>query len=262
MKLTQVLKTIQGELNGIGHPIILVRVTGCNLRCSWCDAYESSHEEKVAIEDNDLINLANSIIDQKGSTTTILLTGGEPTLYLTEQYKTFFNELANVFDRFIIETNGLGSPEQYEPTYLKKFFKGSEVHLDCSPKINFDAYSLYKNIKNFDDILNLYKKTIPTIMKNKNYMIKMVYSPTYADKILKFKEIFKIPFENFCLLPLTPVFKGETEHENFLLKYRESCRKTVEFCIEHDIIYSPREHIFLYYDNKGEHEDLIKRKEV
>ncbi len=43
MRITEVLKTIQGELNMIGYPIVLIRFTGCNLRCSWCDAYEASH---------------------------------------------------------------------------------------------------------------------------------------------------------------------------------------------------------------------------
>ncbi len=94
-------------------------------------------------------------------------------------------------------------------------------------------------------------------MKNKNYTIKMVYNKNYEQHILRFKEIFNIPFERFCVLPFTPVVKGRFIGDNFLEKYKESCKKAVEFCIKNNIVYSPREHIFLFHEAKNEFEKLI-----
>ena len=38
MQITEIYKSIQGESTHAGLPCIFVRLTGCNLRCSWCDA--------------------------------------------------------------------------------------------------------------------------------------------------------------------------------------------------------------------------------
>ena len=38
MQITEIYKSIQGESTYAGLPCIFVRLTGCNLRCSWCDS--------------------------------------------------------------------------------------------------------------------------------------------------------------------------------------------------------------------------------
>ncbi|MDI6795221.1 MAG: 7-carboxy-7-deazaguanine synthase, partial [bacterium] len=43
MKINEIFKSIQGETSYAGLPCAFIRVTGCNLRCSYCDttyAYE------------------------------------------------------------------------------------------------------------------------------------------------------------------------------------------------------------------------------
>lgn len=37
MQITEIFKSIQGESTYAGLPCIFVRLTGCNLRCTWCD---------------------------------------------------------------------------------------------------------------------------------------------------------------------------------------------------------------------------------
>jgi 7-carboxy-7-deazaguanine synthase len=38
MQITEIYRSIQGESSYAGLPCVFVRLTGCNLRCSWCDS--------------------------------------------------------------------------------------------------------------------------------------------------------------------------------------------------------------------------------
>ncbi len=38
MLITEIYRSIQGESSYTGLPCVFVRLTGCNLRCSWCDS--------------------------------------------------------------------------------------------------------------------------------------------------------------------------------------------------------------------------------
>ncbi len=77
MVITEIFRSIQGESTYAGLPCIFVRLTGCNLRCTWCDtAYAFHGGKKMSIEDV-LARVAELAADQ---TALIELTGGEPLL--------------------------------------------------------------------------------------------------------------------------------------------------------------------------------------
>lgn len=46
MVITEIFKSIQGEGTRAGLPCIFVRLTGCNLRCTWCDTAYAFHGGK------------------------------------------------------------------------------------------------------------------------------------------------------------------------------------------------------------------------
>jgi len=51
MQVTEIFRSIQGESTYAGLPCIFVRLTGCNLRCTWCDtAYAFHGGTKMSID--------------------------------------------------------------------------------------------------------------------------------------------------------------------------------------------------------------------
>ncbi len=84
MVITEIFKSIQGEGTRAGLPCVFVRLTGCNLRCTWCDtAYAFHGGTKMAVDD--VLRRVDGMAgrDAGGSKPAIPLvelTGGEPLL--------------------------------------------------------------------------------------------------------------------------------------------------------------------------------------
>src|SRR5882672_2943592 len=52
MFITEIFKSIQGEGTRAGLPCVFVRLTGCNLRCTWCDtAYAFHGGKKMSVDE-------------------------------------------------------------------------------------------------------------------------------------------------------------------------------------------------------------------
>ena len=52
MQITEIFRSIQGESTYVGTPCIFVRLTGCNLRCVWCDtAYAFYGGQRKSVEE-------------------------------------------------------------------------------------------------------------------------------------------------------------------------------------------------------------------
>ena len=74
LRVNEIFHSIQGESTQAGRPCVFVRLTGCNLRCVWCDTEYAFHEGSPWTVD--------AVVDRVGTygCKLVELTGGEPLL--------------------------------------------------------------------------------------------------------------------------------------------------------------------------------------
>lgn len=93
-KINEIFYSVQGEGLHAGRPAHFIRFSGCNLHCPFCD---TKHEEGVMMTDEEILEKINF------GSNMVVLTGGEPTLFIDEQ---FIRKLNNLGKYVCIETNG------------------------------------------------------------------------------------------------------------------------------------------------------------
>lgn len=143
MVTTEIFKSIQGEGTRAGLPCIFVRLTGCNLRCTWCDTTYAFHGgEKKNVEEvlERVDELAGRRADQPGAQPAVPLvelTGGEP--LLQEEIYPLAEELLARGYTVMIETSG----ERFIGRLPKAVIKIVDVKCpDSGEPDTFDAANL------------------------------------------------------------------------------------------------------------------------
>lgn len=115
MKVNEIFYSLQGEGARTGMPSVFIRLSGCNLRCPFCD---TSHEQFSEMSEDDIIAEVNRFPADY-----VVITGGEPTLSLTSE---LLDKLHAAGKKIQIETNGtIDLPDGL----LDKI-----DHITCSPK--------------------------------------------------------------------------------------------------------------------------------
>src|SRR5438477_8515716 len=98
MRITEIFHSIQGESSHAGRPCAFIRLTGCNLRCRWCDSeYTFTGGEKMSIDD---------VMSRVGAygCKLVEVTGGEP-LAQSESFD-LIERLCDDGYEVLIETSG------------------------------------------------------------------------------------------------------------------------------------------------------------
>jgi 7-carboxy-7-deazaguanine synthase len=73
LKITEIYKSIQGEGLRAGFPCVFIRLTGCNLRCTWCDTeygYQGGEDKSL----QDILEAVKEL----SPCSLVEITGGEP----------------------------------------------------------------------------------------------------------------------------------------------------------------------------------------
>lgn len=101
MQITEIYKSIQGESSYTGLPCIFVRLTGCNLRCEWCDTdYAFTGGHRMTVED-----VAWEVEQLSPNGGLVEITGGEPMLQ-EHDVLLLMERLVNSGYNVLLETSG------------------------------------------------------------------------------------------------------------------------------------------------------------
>jgi 7-carboxy-7-deazaguanine synthase len=111
MRITEIYASIQGETQYAGLPCTLVRTTGCDLRCGYCDSAFAFHGGR----DMDLPEILAAVADLGAPL--VLLTGGEP--MLQREIGALAGLLLQSGYRVMIETSGAHPVDTLPPAVVR-----------------------------------------------------------------------------------------------------------------------------------------------
>lgn len=106
LKISEIFTSIQGESSYSGLLCTFVRLSGCNLRCSYCDTKYAWQDGKDFTEENILKKIKESGISL------VEITGGEP--LMQESVIPFIKLLLDSNYNVLLETNGSLSIENID----------------------------------------------------------------------------------------------------------------------------------------------------
>lgn len=115
-KVNEIFYSLQGEGRWMGRPAVFVRMSGCNLKCPFCDTDFRGYKEMSADD------ILSRCLEEGGECRFIVLTGGEPSLQVDEQLIATLHQAGYYLS---METNGTHAiPEGID-------------WVTCSPKVDF-----------------------------------------------------------------------------------------------------------------------------
>lgn len=115
-KVNEIFYSLQGEGRWMGRPAVFVRMSGCNLKCPFCDTDFRGYSEMSADD------ILSRCLEEGGECRFIVLTGGEPSLQVDEQLIATLHQAGYYLS---METNGTHViPEGID-------------WVTCSPKVDF-----------------------------------------------------------------------------------------------------------------------------
>jgi 7-carboxy-7-deazaguanine synthase len=111
LRINEIFHSVQGEGTRAGVRCVFVRLTGCHLRCSWCDTEYAFYEGGWMTLDEIMAQVATYNCD------TVEVTGGEPLLQ-----PAVFELMARLADRYstvMVETSGAVSIADVDPRVIR-----------------------------------------------------------------------------------------------------------------------------------------------
>jgi 7-carboxy-7-deazaguanine synthase len=111
LTVTEIFYSIQGESTRAGRPCVFVRLTACDLRCSWCDTPYAFHEgRKMSLDD------VVAAVDRYDCPL-VEITGGEP--LLQEDVYPLMDRLLAAGRTVLLETGGHRPVDRVPPDVVK-----------------------------------------------------------------------------------------------------------------------------------------------
>ena len=98
LTVNEIFHSIQGESTHVGRPCVFVRLTACDLRCTWCDTPYAFHEGRK-MEVDDVLQAVRAF-----GCSTVEITGGEP--LLQPDVYSLMHRLLDAGHEVLLETGG------------------------------------------------------------------------------------------------------------------------------------------------------------
>jgi len=111
LKVNEIFHSIQGESTYAGRRCVFVRLTGCNLRCSYCDT-QYAYDEGEELEIDDILDRIASY-----QCSLVEITGGEP--LIQQETPILVNRLLAGGYSVLVETNGSQDISQIDAHCVK-----------------------------------------------------------------------------------------------------------------------------------------------
>ncbi len=111
LKLTEIFRSLQGEADTVGIPTVFVRLTGCPLRCQYCDTAYAFHGGQWWSLPEILARVAELEVRH------VCVTGGEPLAQASVHE--LLTALCDAGYRVSLETSGAMSLERVDPRVVK-----------------------------------------------------------------------------------------------------------------------------------------------
>jgi len=132
LKVNEIFYSIQGEGTSAGLPCVFVRLTYCNLRCTYCDTEYAFHEGNDLSIDEILFEVNNLKCDL------VEITGGEP--LIQRETLQLMKALCDLGYRVMLETSGSLSIKDVDPRV--------KIIMDLkTPSSKMDGKNLFPNIE-------------------------------------------------------------------------------------------------------------------
>ncbi len=111
LRITEIFHSLQGETRSVGRPATFVRLTGCPLRCQYCDTAYAFHGGEWQTLD--------AIMDavRAGGNRLVIVTGGEP--LAQHDVLPLMTRLCDSGYEVFLETSGALSVEAVDPRVIK-----------------------------------------------------------------------------------------------------------------------------------------------
>jgi 7-carboxy-7-deazaguanine synthase len=111
LTVNEIFHSIQGESTFAGEPCVFVRLTACDLRCSWCDTAYAFHEGRKMSVDDVLVQV------ERYDCRMVEVTGGEP--LLQQEVYPLMDRLLASGKTVLLETGGHRSIEDVPPGVIR-----------------------------------------------------------------------------------------------------------------------------------------------
>lgn len=223
MRIAEIFYSIQGEGTLVGVPSVFVRVSGCNLRCSWCDTPYTSWNP----EGDDWTNDAIVAEVAKYPARHVVITGGEPMLFAP--VVDLSRQLKERGLHITVETAGT----VYQPVTCD--LMSISPKLANSTPIDSPFAARHESLRHQPDVLK-------RLTGEFDYQLKFVVSS--KDDLSEIRETvsaLNAPPERVLLMP-----EGTSPD-----RVRERGKWIAEVCKQEGFRYSPRLHVDLWGDLRG-----------